>query len=186
MARIRPRRRRVNLPACRAHAARARARRAASRAFAGCLGGAAFKVRDRSHRGTPFTCRNLAMRIRRATCPVLFCLCLTGCATSFELKNPMAKPPHQEARLAAGEAVGEYPEDPNPRDIAITAVIDRDGKSLDVINPTDVAYHGVRVWLNQQYVAWLNELPPRRVVHIAQDAFVDSGKGQLSLTTENI
>ena len=126
------------------------------------------------------------MRNRRATCPVLFALLLAGCATSFELKNPMAKPPNQEARLAAYELAGDYPTSQPTRDVAVTAVIDRDGKSVDVINTTDLAYHGVRIWLNQQYVAWINQLPPRRVVHIAQDAFADSGKGTLSLTTENI
>ncbi|MEA2734178.1 MAG: hypothetical protein QOE14_629 [Humisphaera sp.] len=98
----------------------------------------------------------------------------------------MAKPPNNQARLAAHEAVGDYPTDATARDIAITAVIDRDAKSLHVINPTDMAYHGVRIWLNGHYVAWVNELPPRRVVHIAQDAFADSGETALSLATENI
>ena len=126
------------------------------------------------------------MRNRRATCSVLFALLLTGCATSFELKNPMAKPPNQEARLAAAEVAGDYPTSQPTSDVPIAAVIDRDGKSVHVINTSDVAYHGVRIWLNQQYVAWLNQLPARRVVRVAQDAFADSGKGTLSLTTENI
>jgi hypothetical protein len=111
---------------------------------------------------------------------------LTGCATSFELKNPIPKKNANDARLAAYEAVEDYPNEPDPRDIALTAVIDRDAKSVRVINPTDSSYHGVRIWLNQQHVAWLNEIPPRRVVHIAQDAFADSGNTRLSLTTENI
>jgi hypothetical protein len=117
---------------------------------------------------------------------VLLVIFTTGCATSFELKNPMPKRQANEARLAAAEAVGDYPKDTDPKDIAITAVIDRDAKSLHVINPTPDAYHGVRVWLNQQHVAWLNELPPRRVVHIAEDAFADAGNNSLSLATENV
>ena len=59
----------------------------------------------------------------------------------------MPKRQNNEARLAAAEAVGDYPKDTQPRDIAITAVIDRDAKSLHVINPTPDAYHGVRIWL---------------------------------------
>jgi len=126
------------------------------------------------------------MSYRRAACSVLFTLVATGCATSFELKNPLPKRQANEARLAASEAVGDYPKDTDPKDIALTAVIDRDAKSLHVINPTETSYHGVRIWLNQQHVAWLNELPPRRVVHISQDAFADADKNNLSLATENI
>jgi hypothetical protein len=127
-----------------------------------------------------------AMSARRATCSVLLLLPLAGCATSFELKNPIAKPPNNEARLAAQEAVGDYSTDLQPRDVPLTAVIDRDAKTVRVINPTDTAYHGVRIWLNQQHVAWVNELPPRRVVHVAQDIFADAANSRLSLTTENI
>ena len=123
---------------------------------------------------------------RRATGPVLLLILCTGCATSFELKNPMPKRQLNEARLAAAEAVADYPKDADPKDIAITAVIDRDAKSLHVINPTEMAYHGVRIWLNQQHVAWVNELPPRRVVHISQDAFADADKNNLSLATANV
>jgi hypothetical protein len=111
---------------------------------------------------------------------------LAGCATSFELKNPLPKRQANEARLAAYEAVADYPKDPQGRECALTAVIDRDAKSLQVINPTEFAYHGVRLWLNQQHVAWLNEIPPRRVVHVGQDAFADTNNTRLSLTTENI
>ena len=127
-----------------------------------------------------------AMSYRRAICPVFLLFLCTGCATSFELKNPMPKRGLNEARLAAAEAVADYPKDAEPKDIAITAVIDRDAKSLHVINPTEMAYHGVRIWLNQQHVAWVNELPPRRVVHISQDAFADVDKNALSLATENV
>ena len=126
------------------------------------------------------------MSFRRPTCSVLLLLLTTGCATSFELKNPMPKRQTNEARLAAAEAVADYPKDANPKDIALTAVIDRDAKSLHVINPTEMTYHGVRVWLNQQHVAWLNELPPRRVVHIPQDAFAAADNNNLSLATENV
>jgi hypothetical protein len=126
------------------------------------------------------------MSFRRATCSVLLLILTTGCATSFELKNPLPKRQANEARLAAAEAVDDYPQETDPKDIALTAVIDRDAKSLHVINPTELAYHGVRVWLNQQHVAWLNELPPRRVVHIPQDAFADAGNNTLSLATENV
>src|SRR5688500_16738231 len=104
---------------------------------------------------------NATMRYRRATCSVWLLLLVTGCATSFELKNPMPKRQTNDARLAAYEAVEDYPKEAEAKDIALTAVIDRDAKSLHVINPTDMAYHGVRVWVNQQHVAWLNELPPR-------------------------
>ena len=126
------------------------------------------------------------MSYRRAICQVALLILTTGCATSFELKNPMPKRQNNEARLAAAEAVGDYPKDAQPKDIAITAVIDRDAKSLHVINTTPDAYHGVRIWLNQQHVAWVNELPPRRVVHISQDAFADVDQNNLSLATENI
>src|SRR6188474_1371124 len=63
-----------------------------------------------------------AMFYRRATCPVLLLFLCTGCATSFELKNPMPKRQLNEARLAAAEAVSDYPKDAEPKDIAITAV----------------------------------------------------------------
>jgi len=127
------------------------------------------------------------MSHRRACCPVMLLLLATGCATSFELKNPLPKRQASDARLAASEAVADYPKDVQPKELALTAVIDRDAKSLRVINPTESAYHGVRVWLNQQHVAWLNEVPPRRVVHIPQDAFAcEAGNARLSLTTDNI
>jgi hypothetical protein len=123
---------------------------------------------------------------RYLTGPALL-LCLpVGCATSFELKNPMPRRQDSEARLAAHEAAADYPRDAEARDIPLTAVIDRDAKSLQVINPTESAYHGVRLWLNQQHVAWLNEIPPGRVVHVSQDAFADSNNARLSLVTENI
>jgi hypothetical protein len=128
----------------------------------------------------------LAMFYHRAACPVLLLFLCTGCATSLELKNPMPKRELNEARLAAAEAVADYPKDAQPRDVAITAVIDRDAKSLHVINPTESSYHGVRVWVNQQHVAWVNELPPRRVVHISQDAFANVDQNSLSLATENV
>ena len=126
------------------------------------------------------------MSHRRAICPVMLLLLVTGCATSFELKNPLPKREASDARLAAYEAVADYPKDAQGKECALTAVIDRDAKALQVINPTESAYHGVRLWLNQQHVAWLNEIPPRRVVHIAQDAFADTNSTRLSLTTENI
>ena len=127
------------------------------------------------------------MSHRRAICPVMLLFVATGCATSFELKNPLPKRQANEARLAAYEAVAEYPQDAQAKELALTGVIDRDAKSVRVINPTESAYHGVRVWLNQEHVAWLNEIPPRRVVHIAQDAFAcEAGKARLSLTTDNI
>ena len=127
------------------------------------------------------------MSHRRALCPVMLLLLATGCATSFELKNPLPKRQANEARLAAYEAVADYPKDVAPKELPVTAVIDRDAKAVRVINPTDFAYHGVRVWLNQQHVAWLNEIPPRRVVHLPQDAFAcDAGNARLSLTTDNI
>jgi hypothetical protein len=127
-----------------------------------------------------------AMFCRRAICPVLSILLCTGCSSSFELKNPMPKREFNEARLAAAEAVADYPKDAQPKDLAVTAVIDRDAKSLHVINPTETSYHGVRIWVNQQHVAWVNELPPRRVVHISQDAFANVDQNSLSLATENV
>ena len=127
------------------------------------------------------------MLLRRALCPVMVLFVATGCATSFELKNPLPKRQANDARLAAYEAVADYPKEVEPKELVLTAVIDRDAKVLRVINPTDSAYHGVRVWLNQQHVAWLNEIPPRRVVPIAQDAFAcEAGTARLSLTTDNI
>ena len=136
--------------------------------------------------GTAFTCPLPAMSRGRTACSVFVLLLAGGCATSFELKNPMPKRELNEARLAAAEAVADYPKDAQAKDIAITAVIDRDAKSLHVINPTELAYHGVRVWVNQQHVAWVNELGPRRVVHISQDAFADADSNNLSLATENV
>ena len=126
------------------------------------------------------------MSARRAASSVLLILLTTGCATSFELKNPMPRRDLADAQLASAEAVGDYPKDAQPKDLALTAVIDRDAKSLDVINPTDVSYHGVRIWLNQQHVAWVNELPSRRVVHVPQALFADADKNSLSLATANV
>ena len=55
------------------------------------------------------------MYYHRAVCPVLLLFLCTGCATSFELKNPMPKRGLNEARLAAAEAVADQAERSRPR-----------------------------------------------------------------------
>ena len=119
-----------------------------------------------------------------------FAVAAAGCASSFELKNPMPKKAESAARLAAYEAAADYPRAAAAaaaaaagattragRDIAVTAGIDRDARIVRLANPSDIAYHGVRVWLDGgRYVAWLNELPPRRVVHVSQAVFADADR----------
>jgi hypothetical protein len=115
---------------------------------------------------------------------------LGGCASSFELKNPIPKQQDKTARLAAYEAAADYPQPVPGRQgtptVAITAVVDRDGKLVRIVNPTETPYHGVRVWLDQKYVAWLNELPPRRVVHVAQSVFADADRKSPSLASVRV
>src|SRR5688572_1862803 len=118
-----------------------------------------------------FTCCHVAMSaIRRSNCALLLALAAAcaggsgGCASSFELKNPIPKQHDNSARLAAYEAAADYPQPQaggpagpagpggpggaggrEVQTIAITAVIDRDGKIVRVVNPTETPYHGVRV-----------------------------------------
>ena len=117
--------------------------------------------------------------------PVLTCLAwlaLSGCASSFELRNPF---PQQDkataqAQLASHSAARDYPRGATTRETRVSAIVDRDAKSITIVNPTDQDLYAVRAWINGQFVAYINTLPARRVALLPANNFVNSAGKSLT------
>jgi hypothetical protein len=105
-----------------------------------------------------------------------------GCETSLNLKNPLPRKSPQEAQEAAVQAAAQYPAEATAapgaamHDSVLVVLLDRDAKTIRLVNPSEQSFLGVRIWLDGTYATWLNQLPARRVVVLPQDAFFDANK----------
>ena len=106
-----------------------------------------------------------------------------GCASSFELRNPFPQQDKAaaEAQLASHSAAQDYPRGATIRETRVSAIVDRDAKSITIVNPTDQDLYAVRAWVNGEYVAYINTLPARRTAQLPANNFVDSAGKTLAL-----
>lgn len=117
---------------------------------------------------------------------VLTALAAAGCGASFHVKNPFPDKPKPEADTASYAAAKEYPTAVATNEVRVTAVIDRQTRSVLLVNPSDDDYYGLRAWVNGKYVAWVNELPARRTVRLTQGQFVDADQKPLSVLDTDV
>ena len=122
--------------------------------------------------------------MRRALCPLALIVLCSGCASSFELKNPFPRQPSKEAaeaQLASYTAAPDYPRGATTRETRGSAIIDRDAASVTIVNPTEQELYAVRTWINGQYVAYINVLPAQRTVTLPASSFVNKAGAAITL-----
>ena len=107
---------------------------------------------------------------------------LAGCSASASLKNPFAAAPARDERprLAAFAASSRYPDTQPSDELRLTALIDREADTVQVINPTDRALRDVNVWVNGSFVNHVDAIPAHGSVTLHRARFYDAGGNTLS------
>jgi hypothetical protein len=99
---------------------------------------------------------------------------LAGCQTSgkSELGSKKGESP---TKLAAFGGSSQYPRDMQvTRDLPLTVMINRDRKSLRLINPTDQNLQDLKIWVNGEYVQPVDSMPAHSIVHLRYDNFYNN------------
>jgi len=106
---------------------------------------------------------------------------LVGCSSSLEVDNPFGSDSGSTIRLAS-IAANEYPKG-EASNLSVTALINRDKETVQIINPTDQAFSNARIWINAHFVA-VSTVPANGSVTLKRERFINGdGKALSDLNT---
>lgn len=97
---------------------------------------------------------------------------MVGCSASI---SPMgsAGSDQPEAQLAAYAASTKYPDAKASDDMKLSAMVNRDKKTIQIINYTDQTLTNVNVWINQTYLYRVNSIPANGLQTLSTNDFYD-------------
>jgi hypothetical protein len=118
----------------------------------------------------------------RVTSLLLGAALAAGCSTSAQVDNPFAGGGGgNEAEMAAFAASSEFPADVEASDdLRATVLVNRNDRTIQVINASNQAIRDARIWINGSFVGRLDNLPANGAVTLPMDAFYDRTGTRLS------
>ncbi len=106
--------------------------------------------------------------------PLLAAAMLMGCDT-------ISGPSEVSAKRAAFAAQTPYPQNMKAtEDSHLTALVSRDGNTIQLLNSSDKASTDANVWVNGTYLTRVDSVPPHGLVTLHRTDFFDSGGNNLS------
>jgi hypothetical protein len=92
---------------------------------------------------------------------------MTGCA-ALEKSNM------RDTQYAAFAASSKIPGAEASDELRATALIDREEKTIRVLNPTDRSIRNAKVWINRNFVTPVDNIPSHGSVTLRRDEFYNS------------
>jgi hypothetical protein len=106
---------------------------------------------------------------------------VAGCSSSAQVDNPFAGGGGSEAEMAAFAASSEFPADAEASDdLRATALVNRNDRTIQIINSSNEAIRDARIWINGSFVGRLDNLPANGAVTLPMDMFYDRTGTRLS------
>lgn len=105
-------------------------------------------------------------------------------ASTLLLGCSMGNRTDRAAERAAFAASATYPQQQPSTDLPALALIDRDDGTIRILNPTDQAIRDANVWVNGNFVARVDSIPPHGGVTLRREVFYNpAGRSLSDLTT---
>lgn len=115
---------------------------------------------------------------------------LAGCAGGGGVESPFAGDSgSRQAQLAAYAASTPYPSTQATPATHLGAIVNRDDKTLRILNFSDQQVKDGRVWINGAFVHRIQSVPPHSSVTLRLDQFYNNtGRSMkdMSITPENV
>lgn len=110
---------------------------------------------------------------------------LASCSASASLDNPFGAEPgaDERPRLAAFAASSQYPSTRPSDELRVTAVVDRDGGTIRLFNPTDHTIRAADIWVNGSFVNRVDSIPANGSITLNRARFYD-GAGRTLASTD--
>lgn len=103
---------------------------------------------------------------------------LIGCSASLTPSGSASNSEMGEAQLAAYAASTPYPDKSASDDLKLSAMVDRNDKSIQLANYSDKTLTDAKVWVNQTYLYKVSAIPAHGYTTLSTADFYN-GSGQL-------
>lgn len=110
----------------------------------------------------------------------LCAISMIGCTASIEPAGSASSNELPEAQLAAYAASTKYPDKNASDDMKLGAMVNRDDKSIQLINYTDKTLTDAKVWINQGYLYKVSSIPAHGYATLSTADFYNGSGHALS------